>query len=117
MIQNNAFGIIRFRANNPGVWSLHCHIEFHTVSGFIATLIEAPEVLWEQERQKAGTAGGKRPKNHEKACRAFPMLTAGNAAGNTKDPLNLKGANTCVNANEWGAVYPPKPELCTPGTV
>lgn len=116
MLQNNAFGIIRFRANNPGVWSIHCHIEFHTVSGFIATLIEAPEILQEQNRKRMGNAR-QVPRNHEQACKKFPMLTAGNAGGNTKDPLNLKDANTCVNANEWGAVYPPKPPICQPGTV
>ncbi len=86
------------------------------MSGFIATLIEAPEELQRQAKLRRGSAR-QVPRDHEAACRAFPMLTAGNAAGNTKDPLNLKGANTQVNANEWGAVYPPPEPLYNPGTV
>ena len=34
--------VLRFRADNPGVWLFHCHIEWHVDSGLIATMIEAP---------------------------------------------------------------------------
>ncbi len=27
------FTVFRFIANNPGVWMLHCHIDFHMESG------------------------------------------------------------------------------------
>ncbi|TID17902.1 putative urea active transporter 1 [Venturia nashicola] len=36
---------LRFRADNPGVWLLHCHIEWHVSAGMQATIIEAPDVL------------------------------------------------------------------------
>lgn len=110
MIQNNAYALLRFRADNPGVWSLHCHIEFHVASGFIVTIIEAPEKLEEQNRARIA-AGYRIPRDHAQACRSYPMALAGNAAGNTVNPLDLKGAHTKINANEWGALYPPPPPI------
>jgi len=83
MLQDEAYAVIRFRADNPGVWAFHCHIETHVVSGFSATFIEAPEVF---------TSSGHRiriPQNHIGACKAFPMAFKGNAAGNVWNPLNL----------------------------
>ncbi|CAI2167772.1 17337_t:CDS:10 [Funneliformis geosporum] len=35
----------RFKTNNPGVWSFHCHIEFHVEMGMIAQLVELPNEL------------------------------------------------------------------------
>ncbi|RDX96438.1 Laccase-4 [Mucuna pruriens] len=32
-IPNGGWAAIRFRANNPGVWFLHCHLEVHTTWG------------------------------------------------------------------------------------
>ena len=40
----------RFRADNPGVWLLHCHMEWHAHSGLKATFVEAPLQLQEQLR-------------------------------------------------------------------
>ncbi|RYO86283.1 hypothetical protein DL766_003318 [Monosporascus sp. MC13-8B] len=34
--------VLRFRADNPGVWLFHCHIEWHVASGLIATFVETP---------------------------------------------------------------------------
>jgi FtsP/CotA-like multicopper oxidase with cupredoxin domain len=36
---------IRFIVDNPGVWALHCHIDWHAHSNMFATLIEAPNVM------------------------------------------------------------------------
>ena len=47
-------------------------------------MIEAPEEL-----QKSLTI----PEDHWKACQAQGVPTVGNAAGNTKDLLDLRGAN------------------------
>ncbi|KAI5808305.1 multicopper oxidase-domain-containing protein [Pyronema omphalodes] len=33
--------ILRFRADNPGVWLFHCHLEWHLLSGLVTTFIEA----------------------------------------------------------------------------
>ena len=34
--------VIRFKADNPGVWFFHCHIDWHLATGLAATMIEAP---------------------------------------------------------------------------
>lgn len=63
--------------------------------GLIATIIEAPDVL----------QGLEVPKDHLEACRAGGVPTKGNAAGNTKDVLDLTGENRPVG---------PLPEGFTP---
>jgi iron transport multicopper oxidase len=98
MLQDNSWGVIRFRADNPGVWLLHCHIELHTTSGFTVTIIEAPEVLTKTYHNI--------PQDHIDACKAYPMEFFGNAAGNS-NPKNLTGAVTQVESSEWGSMYPP----------
>ncbi|KYK55206.1 putative FET3-cell surface ferroxidase, high affinity [Drechmeria coniospora] len=76
--------VLRFKADNPGVWLFHCHIEWHVASGLIATFVEAPDVL-----QKELTI----PDDHLAACKAGGVPTKGNAAGNTVDLLDLSGQN------------------------
>ena len=76
--------VIRFRADNPGVWLYHCHIEWHVDSGLMATMVEAP-----LELQKTLQI----PEDHYQMCRDENDLTAGNAAGNTVDLLDLSGQN------------------------
>ncbi|RHZ82360.1 hypothetical protein Glove_109g413 [Diversispora epigaea] len=34
--------VIRYLADNPGVWAFHCHIEWHRELGLVAQLIERP---------------------------------------------------------------------------
>lgn len=76
--------VLRFRADNPGVWLFHCHIEWHVSSGLIATMVEAPLDL--QKTLKI-------PDAHIDACKAAGTPYQGNAAGNTKDFLDLTGQN------------------------
>ncbi|KAF2193909.1 multicopper oxidase [Zopfia rhizophila CBS 207.26] len=45
IIPPNGYFVLRFEANNPGVWFFHCHIDLHLVAGMAATFIEAPDVL------------------------------------------------------------------------
>ncbi|KAI9745431.1 MAG: hypothetical protein M1818_000965 [Claussenomyces sp. TS43310] len=80
MIQNNAYGVIRFKADNP--------------DKFTPTIIEAPELL--------ATSGLTVPKDHLAACHAYPMKTRGNAAGNLANPLNLTGAIVGIPSNDRG---------------
>ncbi|KAG2415820.1 iron transport multicopper oxidase FET3 precursor [Aspergillus terreus] len=77
--------VVRFRADNPGVWLFHCHIEWHMDSGLAATMVEAP-----LELQKTLVI----PSNHYDVCAATGTKTSGNAAGNTEDFYDLTGANT-----------------------
>ncbi|KAJ5742882.1 Multicopper oxidase abr1 [Penicillium manginii] len=50
MVQNNGHAVIRFRADNPGVWLLHCHVEWHVEAGLTATIIEAPETFPQSQK-------------------------------------------------------------------
>lgn len=50
MVNSHGWLTIRFRANNPGVWLMHCHMEWHAHSGLMATFVEAPLQLQEQLR-------------------------------------------------------------------
>ncbi|KAI1199306.1 Cupredoxin [Nemania serpens] len=77
--------VLRFRANNPGIWLFHCHIEWHITSGLIATMVEAPLDL-----QNTLTI----PQGHLDACTSQDIATVGNAAGNAVDFTNLKGENS-----------------------
>lgn len=72
------------------MWLLHCHIEWHTESGLIATIIEAPDHLEELVR----------PRDHLRVCGAYPAPTSGNAAGNVG--LNLEGLNDVVVPGDSG---------------
>ena len=85
MVRPNGNIVLRFRADNPGVWLFHCHIEWHVDSGLIATMVEAP-----LELQRTLTV----PDDHYQVCRDQNQAYSGNAAGNTEDLLNMKGANT-----------------------
>lgn len=87
MVNPSANFVIRFKADNPGVWLFHCHIDWHLATGLAATMIEAPLEL--QNTLQV-------PENHYDACRAAQRPYAGNAAGNTQDVLDLKGQNESV---------------------
>ncbi|KAI3332769.1 Cupredoxin [Ustulina deusta] len=76
--------VLRFRADNPGIWLFHCHIEWHVTSGLMATMVEAPLAL-----QQSLTI----PQNHLDVCASQNIATVGNAAGNTADFTDLKGEN------------------------
>ncbi|RHZ82444.1 hypothetical protein Glove_109g295 [Diversispora epigaea] len=42
MVPEFSHVVIRYIADNPGVWSFHCHIEWHVEMGLVAQLIERP---------------------------------------------------------------------------
>lgn len=76
----------------PGVWLFHCHIEWHVVSGLVATFVEAPRVL-----QETLTV----PRDHYDVCAAGHVPVVGNAAAHSVDWLDLSGQN---------AAKPPLPD-------
>ncbi|KAL4736471.1 Cupredoxin [Aspergillus similis] len=79
--------VVRFKADNPGVWFFHCHIEWHMDAGLAAVMVEAP--LYLQEHLMI-------PQNHYDVCAAAGTPTEGNAAGNTEDFSDLSGENKAV---------------------
>ncbi|KAJ2800930.1 ferroxidase fet3 [Coemansia guatemalensis] len=64
---------IRFRADNPGVWMFHCHMDTHFAAGLAVTFIEAPDVL--QQTQIL-------PEDLQQMCLRQGIKASGNAAGN-----------------------------------
>lgn len=77
---------LRFRADNPGVWLFHCHVEWHVSAGMQVTFVEAPDLL-------AGM-GLSIPEDHVGACVKGGLKWEGNAAGNRG--VNMTGANVLV---------------------
>ncbi|KAF8989844.1 Fet3 protein, partial [Hymenopellis radicata] len=65
---------LRVIADNPGVWFLHCHIEWHLEVGLAIQLIEAPLIA--QERST-----GRVPQKMYDNCQALNDPYSGNAAG------------------------------------
>lgn len=74
--------VIRYVADNPGVWLFHCHIEWHVISGLTSTIVEAPDLLQQQYV----------PQSQYDMCAAQKVNTKGNAAGNV-NLLDLSGEN------------------------
>ncbi|CAH0023446.1 unnamed protein product [Clonostachys rhizophaga] len=74
--------VLRFVADNPGVWLFHCHIDWHMDSGLAMLFISAPDKI--QETLKI-------PDQHYDVCRAAGVPFEGNAAGNTQNFLDLDG--------------------------
>jgi iron transport multicopper oxidase len=85
MVAGLGYTVIRFIADNPGVWFLHCHMEWHMEAGLIMTIVEDPLKL--QKTQKI-------PDAWKEQCLSQGFLIEGNAAGNTKNFTDLTGANT-----------------------
>ncbi|ODV84388.1 hypothetical protein CANARDRAFT_29246 [[Candida] arabinofermentans NRRL YB-2248] len=83
-VRAQSYFVIRFKANNPGVWYFHCHIEWHLLQGLAITLIEDPAGIQERETLTD---------NWKQVCDNTGVATTGNAAGNTVDYLDLSGQN------------------------
>lgn len=81
VVNGDSYAVIRFVADNPGVWLFHCHIEWHVEMGLTATIIEGPEEL----------RGLEIPQDHIDVCKIQNSPYQGNAAGNTKDYTNTTG--------------------------
>lgn len=47
--ENPSYLVIQFEADNPGVWSLHCHLTIHVSAGLYMSIIEQPTELAKQK--------------------------------------------------------------------
>lgn len=81
MIPSGGSVTLRFRADNPGVWFFHCHIDWHLSSGLALAFIESPDYM-----QKNLTM----PKAMLDQCAAQNIPTSGNAVG-LMSTTDLKG--------------------------
>jgi len=89
MVAGSGYTVLRFIADNPGVWFIHCHMEWHIEAGLAAMIIEDPLGL-----QKTQTI----PDAANMQCQSQNIPTQGNAAGNTVNYTDLTGANTVCPA-------------------
>ncbi|KAJ5369472.1 Multicopper oxidase type 2 [Penicillium cosmopolitanum] len=76
--------VVRFVADNPGVWLFHCHIDWHLMQGLAMSFVEAPKQIQEQMSLTDSQVN---------VCKAADVAYEGNAAGNTDDLLDLTGQN------------------------
>ncbi|KUI74099.1 Iron transport multicopper oxidase FET3 [Cytospora mali] len=97
-VNGNSYAVLRFVADNPGVWLFHCHIEWHVEMGLTATIVEAPEQL----------RGRKFPEDHIELCKVQGLPYEGNAAGNTENYTDTAGMLFVNSPTYTGALYEPK---------
>lgn len=45
MAEKHQLLVVAFFTDNPGVWALHCHNDFHAVTGMFRQIIERPKDL------------------------------------------------------------------------
>jgi iron transport multicopper oxidase len=89
--------VLRFIADNPGVWSFHCHNEWHVDSGMVVTIIEAPDLI----QQNLGV-----PSNQKTVCKIQGIKTEGNCAGELDNILDTSNCNWNVQPAGYGYVDP-----------
>jgi iron transport multicopper oxidase len=93
-----SYAVLRVNVTEPGVFLIHCHIEWHVEMGLVATIIQAPELLRNLPI----------PQDHLQACMDSGIPYTGNAAGN-QDPLNTTGFQTVASIPYNGALwFPPQ---------
>jgi iron transport multicopper oxidase len=97
-VNPNSYVVLRYVANNPGVFLFHCHIEWHVEMGLTATIIEAPDRL----------RGRTFPEDHLDNCRLQNIPYEGNAAGNTVNYTDTTGFNTILPTTYTGCVQSPQ---------
>ncbi|KKY19915.1 putative iron transport multicopper oxidase fet3 [Phaeomoniella chlamydospora] len=107
MVQPDGYIVMRFRADNPGVWIFHCHLEWHLSSGLLATMVEAPLAIQEQITTL--------PQSHIDACQAASIPMVGNAAGHGSNLSSIDSTSSTFQSEKsaWfdlsGQPHPPKP--------
>ncbi|KAJ2798457.1 ferroxidase fet3 [Coemansia guatemalensis] len=67
-----SYAIVRFTADNPGIWLFHCHMQFHKEQGLALTFIEAPFKIINSTRL---------PDQYKRNCDLMGIPNEGNAMG------------------------------------
>lgn len=78
VVKSENYAVIRFRANNPGVWMFHCHVQWHLDSGLGLNIISLPLLNGVTSPNKAFTPP---PLEMLQNCNALGVKTRGNAVG------------------------------------
>lgn len=82
LLHSNGHTVLRFKADNPGVWFFHCHVDWHLTQGLASVFIEDPLAL-----QEANVLSD----NYKEVCSAAGIPNKGNAAGHSDDWFNMNG--------------------------
>jgi iron transport multicopper oxidase len=100
VVPANGYIVLRFKADNPGVWFFHCHIDLHLVGGMAATMIEAPDVAQGILSVPAAGAANCKKANHPSSGNC----NGGSGAISASDSVNK--CNTVLNSkgNSNGAL-------------
>ncbi|OXV08506.1 hypothetical protein Egran_03731 [Elaphomyces granulatus] len=64
LLPAKGYMIIAFKADNPGVWLIHCHIAFHASSGLVLQIIENGHLIPEH-------FNGEKKAESERVCRRW----------------------------------------------
>ncbi|KDN38005.1 hypothetical protein RSAG8_09778, partial [Rhizoctonia solani AG-8 WAC10335] len=56
IIPAGSWAVLRFIADNPGVWFMHCHIDWHLAEGFAAVVVVQPDAVAQMSIPSANTA-------------------------------------------------------------
>ncbi|CAE7189797.1 unnamed protein product [Rhizoctonia solani] len=56
IIPAGTWAVLRFIADNPGVWFMHCHIDWHLAEGFAAVVVVQPDAVAQMSIPSANTA-------------------------------------------------------------
>lgn len=75
-VQSGTSATLRFRADNPGAWFFHCHIEWHLEAGLAVTLVSAPAAI-----VASNSSYSPIPSFVADQCAQLGLGTQGNAAG------------------------------------
>ncbi|EGG04955.1 multi-copper oxidase laccase-like protein [Melampsora larici-populina 98AG31] len=44
-LQGGTYAVIRLRTDLPGIWAVHCHIQFHLADGFLGMIVIQPDKI------------------------------------------------------------------------
>ncbi|XP_066919627.1 uncharacterized protein [Clytia hemisphaerica] len=90
MIPTGGYAVVRIRANNPGWWFMHCHIEMHLLAGMALMINEAPNELLKITR----------PTDLPK-CENLVKLTWNITAASTTQATPLAESSQGENGDDW----------------
>ncbi|KAL5114595.1 hypothetical protein ACEQ8H_007500 [Pleosporales sp. CAS-2024a] len=94
VVPANGYIVIRFQANNPGVWFFHCHIDLHLVGGMAATMVEAPDILQGKVQIPPSAMS-----NCQKGNQAYSGNCAGSSGAISASDASTKCNNVYNSAN------------------
>ncbi|RDI78638.1 putative urea active transporter 1 [Venturia inaequalis] len=106
-VPSTGFVVFRFKADNPGIQLIHCHIEWHVEAGLTATILEATDKINSVDFKDKDRVQITHGLDAIKNCIIQKTPILGNAAGNFVNYTDLTGANTEVPQRNLGATYTP----------